>query len=157
MMDKNFNNKDFFIKYGMFVGVLVVVAGILIYPCFVSKKSWDKNLKTTIDRVLDEKNPNQWTIDKQVPISGPMGLNAVAYEVKNTREGTTSTAVLLRVMTFYGPQSALFLCNDEQEVSFVDFSSLHGRIRNQKNESSLDKRIEYWQKKIPEILKLEKK
>ena len=42
--------------------------------------------------------------------------------------------------------------NEENEVTFVGYSSLNGRIKEKINKTN-DNRIRYWKNKIPQILK----
>ena len=47
-------NKKFFTNYAFFLLILLVVFGILIYPAIVSKKSWNNNLRVSVQKVLNE-------------------------------------------------------------------------------------------------------
>ena len=53
-MRNEITNKEFFARYGIFVGIIIVLFGILIYPIKVSQKSWINNLRSNIEFVLDE-------------------------------------------------------------------------------------------------------
>lgn len=146
------SNKEFFTRYGIFAGFLAVVFGLLVYVTLSSRKSWNNNLKVAVEKVLDDVNPNQWSVGNNVPIKNPMKMNASCYEARNIKDGTLQKAVILRTATLYGPQAAVFLYDDNNVVTFVGYSSLHGRINEEINYALNDKRIEYWQKKLPEIL-----
>ena len=57
-MKNEITNKEFFARYGIFVAIIVVLFGILIYPIKISQKSWINNLRSNIEFVLDEREPN---------------------------------------------------------------------------------------------------
>lgn len=152
-LNSGINNKTFFIKYAYFLGVLVVVFGILIYSVVLSRRSWVNNLRTSVEKVLNENEPDMWAVGKVRNIENPFSLNCVCYESRYKKTGENFTVVLIRVSTLYGPLPAVFLYDDNENVSFVGYSSLHGRISNQIKNHPSDKRINYWKKKIPEIIR----
>ena len=82
-----------------------------------------------------------------------VSVNCSAYDVIDTKTNKTCQAVIIRVVTFYGPVPAVYLYNQDEEVEFIGYSTLHGRIRIQLMDTKSDKRREYWQSKIPDILK----
>jgi len=151
-MIENVSYKDFFKNYSIFLGIIVLVMGILIYSIVLSRKSWDNNLKTSVERVLDDYEPNQWSVLAVKKIKNPLSMSAACYEARSRKTGELYDAVIVRIETFYGPVPALYLCDSENNVTFVGFSSLHGRIEKILKSSSTDKRIEFWQKKVPYIL-----
>ena len=61
-MKNEITNKEFFARYGIFVAIIVVLFGILIYPIKISQKSWINNLRSNIEFVLDEREPNGWIV-----------------------------------------------------------------------------------------------
>lgn len=149
---ENVSYKVFFKNYGIFLAVITVIFGILIYSIILSKKSWNNNLRIAVEKVLDEQDPNQWTIGNNRPIKNPLSLTSACYEVRNRRTGEIFNAVIIRVETFYGPLPAVYICDSENNVTFIGYSSLHGRIEKIIKSNSGDKRIEYWQKKIPYVI-----
>ena len=150
-MIQNISYKDFFIRYGIFVAILVILIGLLIYPIKASKKFWTQNLKTTIEIVLDENNPNGWTVEKSIPINNTFSTNAACYEARNRKTGDLYKALIIRVQTLYGPLPAVFIMDKDQNVSFIGYSSLHGVVNEQLMNNSNSKRINYWINKIPTI------
>ena len=146
-------DRDFFIKLGIFTTFIAVIFGILIYSAILSRKSWQKNLKTCVEEVLDEKDSNNWTVGNAKTISNTVSVNAVCYEATNRKTGQIYTAVLMRVVTFYGPISVVFTVDDDENVEMVGFSSVKGRIAYNLISNRYSKRFEYWEKKIPEIIR----
>ena len=147
-------NKKFFTNYAFFLLIILVIFGLLIYPVILSRKSWTYNLKTSVQKVLDEYQ-NEWTVTTPIEINKPVTTSCAAYNIKNKNTGEQAKAVILRVTTFYGPLPAVFIYDESQtenKVIFAGYSSLHGRVKTQLDQADSDKRREYWQSKIPEIL-----
>lgn len=151
MMD-DISYKTFFKNYGIFIGIVAVVLMILVYFSLVSKKSWNNNLKVSIERVLDDYDSNQWTVGNSKPIKNPVCMNAACYEARNRRNGELYDAVIIRSATLYGPLAVVFVCDNENNVSFIGYSSLHGRINLLLQNNYSEKQIEYWKNKIPQII-----
>lgn len=144
--------KTFFINYGIFVAILVILFGVLLYPIKLAQKSWQRNLKFNVEFVLDEKEPNSWTVENSVKIKNPFCLNAACYDVRNRKSGELYKAIIIRVQTFYGPLPAVFTVDKNNNIEFVGYSSLHGRISEQLTSNKTNKRINYWKQKIPAII-----
>ena len=146
----NISNKNFFKNYGIFLLILIISFLVLIYMVYLSKGFWKDNLKNSIETVLEEKQPGEWIINDYIDIKNPMTTNAAAYNIVN-KNGTEAKAVILRIITFYGPASGVYIMHDENNIEFAGFCSIHGRIANQINGGSKDIRVEYWAKRIPEL------
>ena len=145
-------NKKFFINYAFFTLILVILFAILSYTSIVSRKLFTKNLSYSVQSVLDEYQKDSWKIESEIPINKPISINCAAYTISNKANAITSKAIIIRVVTFYGPLPAVFLYNEDKSVEFAGFASLHGRIGKAANSGYPDKRIEYWSQKIPQIL-----
>lgn len=152
-METKFDYKKFFINYGILVGIIAVIFLVMIYTIKLSKKSWQNNLKVCVEKVLEENEPNTWNIETFVPIENPLSLSAACYEISNRKTGLKKSAVIIRDTSFYGPVSVVFICDDNNNVHFVGYSSLHGRVQKQLLNKKSDKRLDYWKGKIPEIIK----
>lgn len=155
-MTDNFSYKVFFKKYAFFLLIVSVVFGILIYFSRLSHKFWNNSLKTSIENVLEEHFPYEWAVGNSIEIKNTFASNAACCEVRNRSNGDLAYAVIIRIETFYGPLPAVYLYHlnnlDKPFVEFVGYSSLHGRIAEIEKAKTVDKRIQYWGKKIPEIL-----
>lgn len=145
-------NKKFFTRYAFFVVLLLIVFGILSYSAVLSRKSWTVNLGKSVQKTLDEYETGTWHVESPVNIDKPVSINSAAYTVKNKNTGEEKVAVIIRITTFYGPLPAVYLYDEVNGAIFAGYSSLHGRIREQLLAPKSDKRREYWQRKIPEIL-----
>lgn len=145
------SSKDFFKNYGFIVLLILFASGILISLTFLSNTSWEKGLKVSVENVLSEES-DDWVVGDNIEITSPMSTNACAFEIYNTQTHEKAKAVILRITTMYGPQSGVFIYHEDEKIEFVGYSSLHGRIAEQIKNKPFDKRLDYWQDKIPEIL-----
>lgn len=152
-MKKNFSYKQFFINYGFVVAYLVIIFGILIYITKVSQKSWQNNLKTTVQTVLDDYSNSEWQVGNSIKIKNALSQTTACYEARNKKNGEMYKAVIIRVQTLYGPIPAVFVVTNNDEVSFIGYSSVHGKVQKQLINNNMNKRLNYWQNKIPEILR----
>lgn len=150
------NSKTFLRNYGIFLLVIIVVFGITAYVTKITNKNWKSGLKTAVENVLNESEPDTWKVGEYLNLNNSMASNAAAFKCQNTSTQSDEIAVIVRVTTLYGPMSGVFVCDEENNVDFKGFSTLHGRIGeqlNQRNNSFSDKRVTYWKNHIPEILK----
>lgn len=148
---KNFSYKQYFRNYAIAAALLLAAFLILIYSVKLSRNSWVNGLRASVEKVLNE-NGDVWLVGDTIEISSPMTTNAAAYNIINKQTKEVSEAVILRVTTLYGPLACVFTCDENNDVEFAGFSSLHGRIATQFRDKSFDQRIEYWQRKVPSIL-----
>ncbi len=152
-MKQEISYKNFFINYAIFVLITAAVFGILIYVIKVSQKSWDKNLKAAVESTLAESEPDTWEIGKSIKIANPLSAGAACFDVRNKKSGETGKAVIIRIQTFYGPHSGIFIVHNDGKIEFKGYSSLHGRVAVQLKNSYTGRRVEYWSKRIEEMLK----
>lgn len=145
-------NKTFFKNYAFFVLILAVLFTVLTYSIVLARKSWTNNLAVSVQKTLDEYEPKTWVVTEPVAIDKPVGFNCAAYSLTNKKTGDSARAVIVRITTLYGPLPAVFVYDKDGESVFAGYSSLHGRIREQLLHHQSDKRREYWQSKISEIL-----
>lgn len=147
------SNKKFFRNYAFFIIILLVVFSILSYFVYAARKSWSKNLAVTVQRVLDESEKDRWKVGENIQINKPVTVNCAAYELTDAKDDSPKSVVIVRIMNYYGPIPAVYIYNESDgSTDFIGYSSLHGRIRNQLMNTKSDKRREYWQEKVPEIL-----
>lgn len=153
-MTEQISYKQFFKNYLILIGVMLVVFTLLIYSSIVSKKSWNNNLKTAVEVVLDEKQPNTWSVGKNIEINNPFTMSGACYEARNRKNGEVYKVMVIRVVTNYGPMAGVFSVDKVNNVDFIGFSNLHGRIEKQVSSMSTStcKQISYWKNKIPQIL-----
>lgn len=151
-MKKEISYSNFFKNYGIFVAILVVIFGILIYFSIISQKSWQTNLRTSVENFLNESEENSWSLGNYYKINNPLSLSSALYDAKNKKNGENYKAVIIRVQTFYGPLPAVFIIDKDSNVTFMGYASLHGRVSNQIKEINSNKHINYWKSKIPSLI-----
>jgi hypothetical protein len=144
--------KKFFIKYGILMAFFAVFFFIAVYSSIISRKAWQNNLKDCIGTVLESKYPNEWTLEKSVKINSTFSMNAICYEARNRKTGEVSKVITIRAATFYGPLPLVFLVSSDNNVTFVGYTSVHGKIASQIENLSYSVRVSYWQKRVLEIL-----
>jgi len=152
-MKKDISYKVFFRNYGIVVAFLVILFGLLIYISKVSQKSWRNNLRTTTQTVLDEYNPDKWIVGNNIRIKNAFSQSAALYEVRNKKNGESYKTIIIRNQTLFGPIPAVFVIDNNGTVTFIGYSSVHGKIQNQLTNYNFNKRLSYWTDKIPEIIK----
>lgn len=147
-MPNNISYKVFFKNYGFFVLFITILFFLLFYTARISNKFWQRNLKNNVEIVLDEKDPNCWSIGNYKSINLPITLNAACFEARNRITGELYNAVIIRVETLYGPVPAVFLIDNEKNVEFAGYSSIHGRVADQLNRQNSNMNLFYWKNKI---------
>ena len=154
-MLENFSYKKFFIDFGILVLLISISFLLIIYSVKLSRKSWQSNLKVSVEKVLDEYDANNWTVGKFIPLNNPFSLSAACYQAQYRKTGDIYKAIILRIETYYGPLPAVFIVSEDNEVEFAGYSSIHGRVLTQLTNKPSDKRIDFWKEKVIEILKEE--
>lgn len=144
--------KKFFIKYGILMAFFAVFFFIAIYSSILSRKAWQNNLKACIEEVLETKYPNEWSLENSIRLESTFSMNSICYEARNRMTGELSKVVTLRGATFYGPFPLVFLVSSENNVTFVGYASVHGKIAGQIETKNFSIRVNYWQKRVLEIL-----
>ena len=152
-MKQQISYKNFFINYSIFVLIAAAVFGILIYIIKVSQKSWEKNLKSSVELTLAETEPDTWEIGQFVKTENPLTTSSACFDARNKKSGESCKVIIIRLQTFYGPQAGIYIINNDKKVSFKGYSSLHGRCAEQLKKSNNGRRVEYWKKRIAEMYK----
>ena len=152
-MKQQISYKNFFINYAIFVLIVAAVFGILIYVIKVSQKSWDKNIKAYVEYTLAESEPDTWEIGQAVRIKNPLSTGAACFDARNKKSGEACKVVIIRIQTFYGPHSGIFIVENNGNIVFKGYSSVHGRIAAQLSDSYNSRRVEYWKMRIDDMLK----
>ena len=152
-MKQQISYKNFFINYAIFILIVSIVFGILIYVVKVSQKSWEKNLKAAIEYTLAESEPDTWEVGQSIRINNPLSTGAACFDGRNKKSGENCKFVIIRIQTFYGPHAGIYIVDNTGVPVFKGYSSLHGRGAVQLANSFNGRRVEYWNKRIMELLK----
>lgn len=152
-MKINIDVKTYFRNFGILLLIIVIVVVGSIYLTLASENSYKSGMKRSIETVLSENDSESWSVGNNIKINNSESLNAFAFECKNNETEEECKAVIVRVSTFYGPMAVVYICDSNNEVYMKGVSSVHGRIGEEMKMNKSDKRIEYWQKKIPDFFK----
>ena len=98
-MKQTISYKKFFINYAIFLGIITVLMGILIYTTKITQKSWSKNLKKNLEIVLEESDPSTWFITNSIKLKNAFTLNAACYEARNKKSGQVYKAIIINTQT----------------------------------------------------------
>ena len=148
------NYKEFFIKYGILSGILAGILLFLIYTTLISHSSWNNNLKYSCEKVLEENESGVWSVGYPIELKSPVSMKSGCFGARNHTNGEMYYVYITRVPTFYGPLGAVFTCPLDGQVTFKGYSSLHGRILTQINNSKYDIRLKQIMDRIPDIVGL---
>ncbi len=152
-MKQQISYKNFFINYSIFILIAAAVFGIMIYMIKVSQKSWKKNLKSAVEYSLAESEPDTWELGKAITIDNPLSTGSACFDARNKKSGENCKVIIIRIQTFYGPHAGIYIINADKEITFKGYSSIHGRIAMQLKKSYNGRRVEYWNKRIAEMIK----
>lgn len=144
--------KEFLRVYGIFLGILILMVGIIIGAVKLSERRFENRLRTAVTKVISENTESKPEIGKFIKIKSPFSLSAALYEINGTRSGAKNYAIILRVQTLYGPIPAVFVYNKDTGADFIGFAAVSGRINRLLQDDSSNPRLGYWKLKIPEII-----
>lgn len=146
--------KEFWRLFGLFCAVLAVLFGLNFLFIKVSGRKWEKGLRESVQRVLDEKYPDAWTVGDFKTIENPFYMSAACYIIMSRENGQKGYAIIIRTPTLYGPYPAIYMKKKGSDFEFVGYSGIHGRVRTLMEERSSDIFISYWLNRLPKILDL---
>lgn len=155
-MAKDISYKDFFIRYGIFTGFVVIILFFCVYTTILSKKRWTNNLSYNVINVLTEVTGQEWSVIEPVSINNPFTLNSAAYKITNKSNEKDYISILIRINSIYGPIPAVFIVDDELNVRFAGYSNVHGFVKNQIDFEKYNNRVELYRQRMPSILGLNK-
>ena len=119
MSQENNNLKESFRIYGIFIGILVVFFGILIGMIFLSRTSWKNGIKSEVQVVLNEANPNQWIVGNFIEQQTLFSTSSAVYELHNKEKADRYYAVIIRTTSLYGFVPAVFVYNKSSDRKSV--------------------------------------
>ena len=140
--------------FGTFLGMCVVMTGILVLAIVLSKSSKSAFLAADMQRVLDQYEPNGYTVGKEFNIKSSFATSAAAYSLDHVGEGAGEqcTGIIIRIPTLFGPMPAVFIYAPEKPVVFAGYAVDTAKA-TELDTTLLSKIIfNYWKKTIPKIL-----
>jgi hypothetical protein len=139
-------------KYGLFAGILCIMFFILIIMTLMTRKSWDKGLQMQTQTVLDSFYTGGYIVGDAVQLNSPFAVSAACFKVRFS-SGQEGYAVILRMVTIYGPLPGVFICRNGSVPIFAGFANSGGRVSSLLNAETQNVRIHYWQNRLMKILK----
>ncbi len=136
----------------IFLGFCLLNIGILTGSIFSSKGFWYKGLQKSVQKTLNEYSPNTYRTKEFIKLQSGISLNCASYECLNLRTNQDCVAVILRIPSITGAAPAVFIYNHDGSVLFAGYAVKNGRAQNLMNPKFASGNIEYWIKKLPEIL-----
>lgn len=141
------------IRYGIVMGMLCVLFGLMVLFILVSRPSWRNGLRAEVEQVLEMSDPGEFIVGDFELLSSPVSTSCAAYSIQSKSTGESLHAVIARVTTLYGPVPAVFVCGNESGLAvFKGFADLHGVSVRHVEDNSRASQIYYWQRKIPVML-----
>ena len=144
--------KKHLISYGIFTGILVVMFALLVVVALTSRGFRVRGLRTAVQSVLADYG--EYEVGDSIVLDTPVSSNcAFYYLTDNSNKDKNMCAVIVRVTTLYGPQSAVFIYNsDTRKADFIDYVNVSGRVKESIRSVSKNSQISYWQNRIPSIM-----
>ena len=152
-MDTENSSKKLLKQYGIFAGIIIGLFALLTCVILLSENKWQNGLKEEISRVLEEEAPGEWIVGEYIEINAPVALSSACFQVRRKDNGAKKYALIVRIETIYGPLPAVFLYNDKSVAQFIGIAGLHGRVRKVIGNGKNDAKINYWIKRIPDIVR----
>ncbi|MBQ2313363.1 MAG: hypothetical protein II187_00480 [Treponema sp.] len=148
--------KERLIQYGLFSAMLVVFFGLLVLFTLLSRNAWDKGLCLQVEQVL----PEDYTIVSTDVLQSPFVVSCASFSlVRNTQGKSAGTdeglhAVIIRVMTSFGPFPMVFLYDERKSsADFVCLLTGSSRVEDSIISSARNSQIAYWERRIPKIVR----
>lgn len=146
--------KTISIKAGIFSGILILFFMILLLFSILGRKSWRVGLSTQIEKVFNENSISEYSIGEYVHLNSIMSVNCAVYRANTVSKRTyDSYAIIIRIPTLYGPVAAVYIYEEKKsKAEFIDFAQINDMISDSIKNVTLNSQIEYWAKKIPQII-----
>ena len=151
---RNEEIKKHFISYGILTGILAAMMMILLLFTIISRKSWRNGLREEVIQVLEQEE-SSYKVGDWVKLSNPFTTSSGVYKI--SEKGNSNKwlyAIIIRITTLYGPAGAVYVYDLKSDKAvFMGFADIKSDVVKQLTENSRYSQINYWQKRIPSILK----
>lgn len=155
MLD-NLDNKTKLKTFIIFTAILILMTLILSGFTLLARKNWNNRLAENVEVVLQTSRPDEFKdkglmVGKVVKINSTAAVSSNVYEIVNQNNTVENYALITRITTYYGPQAAVFLFNDDKGISFEGFACLKSRVLKQFENKESDIILNYWTKNAEKI------
>ncbi len=144
------------VQYGVLTLVLFLLFVLLLSSVLMSRRSWEKGLRTQVVSALEQQG--DYIVGDYETVSSPFSVSCASYGLSKKDENSSTDlssyhAVIIRVQTIFGPVPAVYTYKDgSDEAEFVCFVTLNNRIASTVENNARYSQIAYWAKRIPVIL-----
>ncbi len=150
-------NSDFYktqlIKLSAFFGGILAFFLVLVLFVFISRSSWRDSLRDKTNQILRQ-NDVALTAGSWCRVSSDITSQFSVYEAESSSGRKGMYAVICRVTTVYGPLCAVFVYDSVSALAdFVDYADIPPLIKDAVLETTEKNQIQFWEEKIPLILK----
>ncbi len=147
MSDSKNKTMDFK-KFGVFASICFLLFVIVISFSFLAKKFWDEGLKKqTVDCLTEYCADQNYTVQEYISAASGLSTSSAIYKLNRQN----SYAVIIRVMTMYGPLPAVFVC-ENGSARFITYLHIDSFSKKEIISSSENSQIVYWENRIPQIV-----
>ena len=135
---------------GALFAFFFVSGAALAFCCVAANSSWRAGLKEQTALVLEKKYPGEFVVGDFIPFGSAFSVNGAAYALNKAGGGISldSYAVIMRVITAYGPVVCVFVCGSGKAI-FEGFAA--GSEAVNFNSPLLLSQISYWENRIPSL------
>ena len=148
----DFSSKEMLKKYGIFSAFIAIFFLILFLLTLFSRSSWNDGLQKQTQTVIDSYAEKLYVVTSPVHIDSPFATSAACFSIRNRKTEQTGYAVILRMMTIYGPIPGVFVWEPGESAHFIGFACLSDRVSQHLQKNLPNSRIQYWQKRISQIV-----
>lgn len=140
--------------FGIFLGIFVVMTGILVFSILYSKSSKKKLLANDVQVVLNNYAPDTYIVGEFIELKSGFSTSGAAYSLLKVGSNAKDTyqGLLVRIPTLFGPMPAVFICKNGSEVEFAGYAVDLGRAKNAGDIKLSVGIINYWKENVPKIL-----
>lgn len=141
-------NRTRLIKFGILIGTVLVLLGLLFLFTFLSRSSWSSGLSSEIGKVLSD-NGIECTVGKMDDVRSGVSANLVSFSL----DGDPRHAVMVRIPTLYGPIPGVFIYSSEtSSARFIGFYGVKGMAEDAILSAARESQVSYWERKIPKVM-----
>lgn len=152
----NENIKKELIRISIVFAFLLIITGFVILSMFLQKNRSEKHTTQMIENYLLISKAEPYRFDSRLNLKSGLSESLGFYRLKS--EDNTAVAILARITGFSGPQSCLFLFNEDTfELSFISIVGLqndlgYSIVENYFDYGINDSILSYWMETMLSII-----
>ncbi len=139
-------------KISIASGILLFFFLTLLLFLILSRASWNKGLKKTLEQFLEKKYPETYIVDSALNIGSGFSTSSCAFKITENKFHGERIAVIINITTLYGSYPAVFLSQTDHVYKFAGFIGMPENFEDFAVSASMKSSIYFWQKRIPSIV-----